>query len=184
MSATIKVYEYPIKSTLIHASVFPNSIGVIKLPGLVNEVSRTTREFGVVLVVDKSEKHTLVHVPLATMLSTVVEVSEVPRVELIRMLKTAIKNNEASVISYPYYIYDANPILHTVRQLDLDVLLHATIYLDELLQQESDDRARKVNVRKIEEAFMSSYYAPTHPICQRRLMREFHAFNQEIITGC
>ena len=171
----IKVYEYPIKSTLIHPTVFPNAIGVIKLPGTLNEVSRATRTFGVILLVDKDENYTLLHIPLATMLSTVVEVMEIPRMEMIRMLKIAIKHNEASLSPYPHYMYATNPILETVRQLDMDVLLHATIYLDELIMAEAEERARKASARKIEEAFMVSYCMPTHPFCRNRLMREFDA---------
>lgn len=159
------VYEVPQVRTLIHSSIFPDALGVFKLPGSVYIY------FGVFLIVEPYDRYRLVAVSkhIFDMAETIVNTTT--RAVVIAILKRAIQNTTTRTLQMPSSIKDSS--FKFTRELNLDMLLHAEIYLEELMQAEATERQRRAAVSKIQRAFLDAYVTPTHPICQRRLHREF-----------
>jgi len=168
MSGPVIVYDFPFTTTLLGATVFKNALGVMKLPGTLCETGRHRGYFGVLLVL-YDDHHKLVPVVMSMYNSIETPITTTTRSVLIELLKVAIKNTGATLSEY-----DANiPIFASHRQFYMDVLLHAEICLEELMQEEAAERAKVAAAKKIQHAFLNATYTPTHPFCHRRLMREF-----------
>jgi hypothetical protein len=171
----VTVYEFPLHIPDTHTHLYEDVLGVIKLPGRVWETDHQHKTwFCIFLMLDKEEKHRLVPTAMVLYERAVVPITETTRTVMIELLKIAIQNTMNVLSKYP-----SNVTFDFQRQLYMDVILNAEIYLEELMYAEAAERAQVAAAKKIQRAFLSAITAPSHPFCQRRLMREF----DELVMG-
>jgi hypothetical protein len=177
--AAYTIYEPPAIRTLIHSSIFPDALGVFKLPGTVyTQWAGVRNNLGMFLLLEPNDKYRLVSVANNIFDATKTPLTTTTRAVIIDILKRAIQTTTAQTLRMPTSWYANIPNLKFQREINLDMLLRAEIYLEELMLEEATERQMRIAVSKIQSAFLDAYVTPTHPICQRRLQREF-----EILTN-
>lgn len=98
----------------------------------------------------------------------------IPRIDVINILKKLIKNKPFNHDSYginSYMMYMNLPGFTPERDLYIDLLENK---LDILLEEEARERMNKKVANIIYNAWYNAYSNPYNPICKRRLLNEFN----------
>jgi hypothetical protein len=163
-------YECPKSASVIHNDLFPDVLGLFKIPNQMQS-SKSSSWFGVLLLLKDNDNYKLVPATREIYDSTCRSITTTTRPVMIEVLKIAIKNTTENIFKrYPLHL---DHIYKPMRDLYMDALLHTEIYLEELMQEEAAERLQQRAVAKIQSAFLEAITVPTHPFCQRRLLREF-----------
>lgn len=166
--ASFTVYDLPpTQGTLIHDSLFTkeDTMGFFKIDGTRLLIMLKADDKLTIIVPATQEVYDSITTPITTTTRTV----------MIEILKIAIQNTVEKVLKK---LPSEAPGLRFMRDATLDMLLKAEIYLEQLMQEESQERLQRLAINKIQSAFLDAYVTPHHPFCQRRLLREF----QELVV--
>lgn len=146
-----------------------NTLGLFKIPHQIPSTKSYSPWFGIHVILKRNCRYKLVPVAKKRYEMARRPIKNITRPVMIEVLKIAIKHT-TEYVSMMFF----DSVYKPIRDLYMDVLHHTDVYLEELMQQEAVERQQQKAVAKIQSAFRTAIAVPTHPLCRKRLLREFH----------
>jgi len=154
----IPLYEYVFK---VNSGILSGNTGLVKIPGVIYEDD--VRHYGLALVFRSFRGRlmpVLVTIPIVIYEMMSVVVRTLPRPDVLEALKVATEELAARDIMFRPGLYNA--ILDRARE-----------HIGRLLAEIMEARREVHAVGVIRAAWNEANSNPNHPVCRRRLLREF-----------